>query len=266
VAYWRASEEQYVDPQGRPWTAPPGAALALTRDGQPLALVVRPGRASAPGEHSPPGELLDHLGPAARLAIDNERLGAEALAELADLRASRMRIVDAADGARMRLERDLHDGAQQRLLALSHELRLAYSEARPTSAPVLADLADQVAATIEDVRDLAHGIFPAELEESGLEAALELLADDAPVPVQIDVDGEPPAPVARAVYVLVRSAVEAAHEGPVRVTVRRAGATVHVEVDGTVPPDLEYCADRVGALGGTLTAAPRRLTAEVPCG
>jgi signal transduction histidine kinase len=262
VGYWRTATGSYVDPAGRPWEegTPAGRqTVALTRGGQPLAIVVRPGRGR------PPGELREHLGPAARLAIDNERLRAETLAELADLRASRVRIVESADGTRRRLERDLHDGAQQRLLALAFEVTLARTELPEDLAGALDELADELTTTIDDVRELAHGIYPAELEEAGLGAALEMLADVSPVPLQVTVVGEPPAPQARLAYLLVQSAVEGAHDGPVAVTVLCTDGAMRLDVEGAVLADPKHCVDRVGALGGTLTTGPRRLRAEIPC-
>jgi signal transduction histidine kinase len=262
VGYWRRTAGHYVDADGGPWTAiaAPGAeAVSITFEGRPLAMVVSTrGRAGA-------GELRERLGAAARLAVDNERLRAEALAELADLRASRVRIVQSADAARRRLERDLHDGAQQRLLALVYELRLARAEAAEPDGGPLHALEDEAAEVVGELRELAHGIFPAVLEDGGLEPALEGLADRAGAPVTIAVTGEPPAPVARVVYLLAQSAIDAAEGTPVRVSVVCRAGTMLLEVEGAVPADLTHCADRVGALGGNLTTGSRRLTAEVPC-
>ena len=121
-------------------------------------------------------ELEREIGAAARLAVDNERLRAEVLAQLEDLRASRARIVEAGDSARRRIERDLHDGAQQRLLTLSYELRLARADAEADGdealAPLLAVDGEEVQAALAELRDLAHGIYPAILTEAGLGPAL----------------------------------------------------------------------------------------------
>ena len=116
--------------------------------------------------------LEREIGAAARLAVDNERLRAGALSQLEDLRASRARIVDAGDAARRRLERDLHDGAQQRLLTLSFELRLARAAAEAAGdeelAGLLASSGAEVQAALDELRELAHGIYPAILTEAGL--------------------------------------------------------------------------------------------------
>ena len=125
----------------------------------------------------------DEIGAAARLAVDNERLRAEVLARVADLRASRARIVATADGTRQRLERDLHDGAQQQLLAASFELRQACSSAAASGdaelAARLTDASEQAQQALTELRDLAHGIYPAILTEAGLEPAVRSLAERA---------------------------------------------------------------------------------------
>ena len=128
VAYWLPATGRYVDASGRPTEPPksePGRAVTpIVRAGEPVALVgndssVLDGR-----------ELVEQIGSTARLAVDSERLRAEILGQLADLSASRARIVETSDRERRRLERNLHDGAQQRLLAVSYELRLALEDAR----------------------------------------------------------------------------------------------------------------------------------------
>ena len=122
MAYWLPGSRRYVDHSGRPVDPHASGARSVTpivRNGEPVALVIHDQALSAALD------LEREIGTAARLAVDNERLRAEVLAQLEDLRASRARIVEAGDAARRRIERDLHDGAQQRLLALSYELRLA---------------------------------------------------------------------------------------------------------------------------------------------
>lgn len=129
-------------------------------------------------------ELADQIGAAARLAIDNERLRAEVLAQLERVRASRGRIVAAGDAARRRLERDLHDRAQQRLLAARYELRLARASTgddTQRAAEIERAIAEAKAALAE-LRDLAHGIFPAVLDDAGLGPALWALSAGAPSP------------------------------------------------------------------------------------
>ena len=157
--------------------------------------------------------LEREIGSAARLAVENERLQAEVLAQLEDLRASRARIVETGDAERRRLERDLHDGAQQRLLALSYDLRLARAAAEAEGdrehATLLASAGDEAQAALGELRELAHGIYPAILAEAGLAPALATLADEAPLPVEL---GEVPperygAPVETAAYLTVAEAI-----------------------------------------------------------
>src|SRR5438445_10459604 len=135
-------------------------------------------------------ELTSHIGPAVRLGLENERLQAEALHQLEELRASQARIVETGDDERRRLERDLHDGAQQRLLALSYDLRLARAAAEADGdaaiASLLAGATDETLRALVELRELAHGIYPAILTEAGLSAALATPADTAALPVQIE--------------------------------------------------------------------------------
>ncbi len=194
------------------------------------------------------------------------------LAQLEDLRSSRARIVEAADSARRRIERDLHDGAQQRLLTLSYELRLARAEADGDDAltTVLAATSEEVQAALSELRDLAHGIHPAILTEAGLGPALESLADAAPLPVEVS--ATPPArlpeAVERAAYLFVAGAVDAAARAGadhVAVTVRRDREHVLVtagRVGAALPVHL---ADRIGALGGRVSVEHGTLRAEIPC-
>ncbi len=196
--------QAYVDAEGRPVHEPAAGARATTpivRNGEPVAVVIHD--RALPGAQ----ELEREIGAAARLAVDNERLRAETLAQLEDLRSSRARIVEAGDSARRRIERDLHDGAQQRLLTLSYELRLARAAAEAAGdirlAAELAASSEEVQAALEELRELAHGIYPVILTEAGLGPALETLADGAPLPVEVGkLPGERfPAAVERAAYV-----------------------------------------------------------------
>ena len=268
VAYWLPNEQRYVDPDGRqvdPPAADAGrATTSIVRSGRPVAVVSHDAALPVPPE----------LGSAARLALENERLQAEVRAQLEALRRSRMRITERGDAERRRLERDLHDGAQQRLLALSFDLRLARAAADQDRderiAAALADAVDEAQAALEELRELAHGIYPAILGEAGLTAALESLADDAPVPVELSLSGERyDAPVEAALYVAVREAVDdAARRGATWTRVALDGrATLTVEDDGTArSAPLVHVADRVGALGGETWFSENTLRAEIPCG
>jgi signal transduction histidine kinase len=273
IAYWLPDSEHYVDANGRPVAEPvagPGRAVtALVRDGRRIAIVSH--TAALP-------DLERELGAAVRLALENERLQAEALAQLDQLRASRIRIVETGDTERRRLERNLHDGAQQRLLALSYDLRLARAQAEadgdPQTGSLLTLATDQAQAALGELRELAHGIYPAILAEADLAPALASLADTAALPVEIrdPVEGRYTAAVETAAYLLVAEALQdAAGRGA-------SHATVSVHEDGdrlvvTVEDDgsdrtsaMVQLTDRVGALDGRLTVEPTRLRAELPCG
>ena len=271
VAYWIPGPQQYVDAGGRAVEVPAAserAATPIVRDGEPVALVIHDRALSGVRE------LEREIGAAARLAVDNERLRAEVLAQLEDLRSSRARIVDAGDSARRRIERDLHDGAQQRLLALSYELRLARAGAEADGdaalTSVLATSCEDVQTALVELRDLAHGIHPAILTEAGLGPALESLADDASLPVEL---GAAPAErlpeaVERAAYLFVAEAVDAAARAGadhVSVSLRREEENLLVDVGPVQAAVPVHLADRIGALGGRVGVAHGRLRAEIPC-
>jgi len=273
IAYWLPDARRHVDASGRPVAEPvagPGRAVtALVRDGHPVAVVSH--TAALP-------DLEPELGAAVRLALENERLQAEALAQLDQLRASRVRIVETGDSERRRLERDLHDGAQQRLLALSYDLRLARAQAQadgdPQTGSLLTEATDQAQATLEELRELAHGICPAILAEAGLAAALATLADAAPLPVQIqdEAAGRHPAVVETVAYLLVAEALDDAagrdaSHATVSVVQDGGRLVVTVQDDGTDrTSSMVQLTDRVGALEGRLAVEPTRLRAELPCG
>lgn len=273
LAYRLPQSEGYVDAQGRPMAEPvatPGRAVtALARGGSQVALVSHKAILS---------ELAREIGPAVRLGLENERLGAAVLSRIEDLRASRGRIVAAGDAERRRIERDLHDGVQQRLLALSYELRLARGQAIAGGDGVTAELlsraVDETQQTLGELRELAHGIYPAILADAGLGPALETLADESAVPVEILADlgsARFSTPIEIAAYVVV---TEAIHDSIGRGA--RYAAVSTVSTDGqlvvTVTDDgadrgssMVHLADRVGAVGGNLTLEPTSLRAELPC-
>ncbi len=180
-----------VDGDGRPVVPPPQDRIPERRTEIRGADGVIAVAFHAPLER---GLQAPDLGNAVLLAIDNERLLASVRHEMLELRASRARIVDAGDAARRRLERDLHDGAQQRMLGVLHELASARSAAAGAGIPdVTARLDGAIAdtvATLEALRRLARGIHPAVLTEAGLSAALEALADRAPLPIVARGPGE----------------------------------------------------------------------------
>jgi len=266
VAYPRPGEATYVDAEGGPITVGDRRmTTAIVRNGEPVAIVIHDAALSGARE------LEREIGAAARLAVDNERLGAGVLAQLEDVRASRARIVETADTARKRIERDLHDGAQQRLLTVSFELRLARAAAEAGGqtelATMLAAAGDEVQTALEELRDLAHGIYPTILTEAGLGPALETLADDAPLPVEIaEVPDERfPEAVERAAYIAVSDVIEAADADYVSLTARRDGDLLAVDVGPLGAPPPEALTDRIGALGGHVEIVDDRLRAEIPC-
>jgi signal transduction histidine kinase len=265
IAYWLSASQRYADARGRPLPDPGPDATTIVRDRRRIAAVTH--SAALP-------ELERELGAAVRLALENERLQAELLAQLEDLRASRTRIVETADAERRRLEHDLHDGAQQRLLALSYEIRLARAATDGVAADLLADAAGEAQAALDELRDLAHGIYPASLADAGLSIALQGLAETARLPVelgQLPRDRYPPA-VETAAYVAAAEAIEDAARrratfAELRVQRENGLLVVEVDDDGVAHDSpLTGLADRVGALGGRIELGRTTLRAELPLG
>jgi signal transduction histidine kinase len=231
-------------------------------------------------------ELVGAVAAAAAIAIENERLHAEAQARLAELKASRERIVAAGDAERRRLERNLHDGAQQRLVGIALQLRLLQRRLRddPSAEQLVATASDELAESLEELRELARGIHPAVLEH-GLGAALEGLAARASVPTTVACEpvGRLPGQVELAAYFVASEALAnvAKYAGASEATLRvwRVGDVARIEIadDGVGGADdargsgLRGLADRVEALDGRLrvTSPPglgTTVTAELPCG
>jgi signal transduction histidine kinase len=273
IAYWLPESQLYVDADGRPVAEP------TVRPGRTLTTLVRESRKIALVSHTAAVPDLERaIGAAVRLALENERLQAEMLAHLDQLRASRVRIVETGDAERRQLERDLHDGAQQRLLALSYDLRLAHAQARadedaPTGS-LLTEATGEAQAALSELRALAHGIYPVILAEAGLAPAVATLAETAALPVEIlNLVEERYAPaVETAAYLLMAEGIDdAAHRDASHVTVdivqNGERLMVTVEDDGiNRTSQLVQLADRVGALDGRLMVEPTRLRAELPCG
>jgi signal transduction histidine kinase len=269
VAYRLRGPDRYVDRSGlpvHPRTEPGRASTSVERLGAQLAVV------SHERDTLDDRAVRQRVGSAALLAIDNERLGAELLAHLADLRASQRRIVAAADEARRRIERDLHDGAQQRLLAAFYELRLARSDPARTDDEVAAldALIDAAQRSLAELRDLAHGIFPAILDEAGLEAALWSLADQSTTAVQIGAlpDRRLPAATEQTAYLAVTEtlAMVPADAGALTVAATLQADTLILRLDGPQTAPSQYLHDRVGAVEGTVSYVSGTLQVELPCG
>jgi len=261
-----------VDVAGAPVDlGPEQQQTRLVGDGRLLAVVGhRPGLLAG-------DDLVDEVTATARLALENERLQARVQVRLAELRRSRSRIVAAGDAERRRLERDLHDGAQQRIVGLALSLRLASSRLVPTIDPAaaaeLAAAEADVREATKELRTLAHGIFPAVLADGGLDAALTAIAEEARVPVRVEgrSSGRYSPAVEGAAYAVVAEAVGAADSG-VTVRVARAEPALVVEVelagvDGEL--DRTELEDRVAAADGQLIFGGRNGGVEIrvvfPC-
>jgi signal transduction histidine kinase len=264
LAYWLPDSGRYVDARGHTVALPePDAGRAVTqiaRDGAPVAAIV----------HDPAlledRELVRTAGAAAALALENERLAAEVRARYDDLRAASARLVAAGDAARRRIERDLHDGAQQRLVSLSVTLNLARRQAEPGSktAALLDSAVTELTAGLSELRELARGIHPVVLTERGLDPALAGLAARAPLPVTISAPLEgrlPPAVEAAAYFVVMEALTNVAKYASAtgaEVTIQQIDGRVVIDVsdDGVGGADpaagtgLAGMADRVAALGG----------------
>jgi signal transduction histidine kinase len=265
----RLPDGRLVDAAGRR-RAPP-----LDRELTPL---VSGGRTLAVLAHRPgliaDSAVTEAVVSGARLALDNQRLQAELRAQLEDLRGSRARIVEAADRERRRLERDLHDGAQQRLVALSLAIGLAMAE-RGDHDPRLQRCQDEVNALLADLRTLAHGIYPVALAEEGLEAAIEALAEGSAVPLRLEASiprERLDPPVEAAAYLVVREMARDERRGWASVGLQEEAGRLMLEVagEGGAPADLRHLEDRVGAVGGELfcdspAAGVTRLRVELPC-
>lgn len=262
VAYWLPDREKYVDEQGRDVTLPaPGSGRAWTaveRDGRRLAAIVHDASLDTSQE------LVEAAAASSSLALDNERLRADLQARLEELRLSRARIMEAGDAARRRIERNLHDGAQQQLVALALDLRMLKTRLKD---PAIDELSVRLASALAELRELARGIHPAILTDRGLAPAINSLAERATVPVDVKVElpeERLPAPVEAAAYFLVAEALtnvaryaEATHAW-VEVGLEPEALVVLVADDGVGGVDLSVGAglrgldDRVATVGGTL--------------
>ena len=263
VAY-RLGDGRYVDAAGRPVEPPHRADRAVTavsvRGEEIAALVHDPALLDEPA-------LVESVRATAALVLENERLAAEVRSQLAEVRASRGRIVAAADAERRRIERNLHDGAQQRLVTLSVALGLEASRADRAAADVLSRAQDEVEQAVGELRELARGIHPTLLRDEGLTAAVEALARRAPLPVTVQSSARDrlPDPVELAAYFVVSEAltnvVKHASARQASVLLEREPATLRVTVtdDGVggarITPEsgLAGLRDRLEALDATLS-------------
>ena len=280
LALWLPERGVWADEDGRERRLAHDGNRAVTFVGDRLAAIVHdPVLLDQPA-------LFEAAGSAAGLALENERLQAELRAQLADLRESRARIVQAGDEERRRLERDLHDGAQQRLLGVGMALQLLQSRVagNPEAAALLDEADEEVRSALRELRELARGIHPAVLTDQGLDAAVRTLAERAPVPVDVTTTAARlPAHVETAAYFVVAEALAnvakyaCASRAWVTIDQRNGSAFVEVSDDGCGGARLDDdgsglrgLADRVAALNGRLDVESppgggTRLHAEIPC-
>ena len=285
LVFWLEDKSRWVDAHGH--------AFALPADDDPArdwtAVELEGRRVGAivyDRTLSDDPELLGSVAAAAGLAMENERLQAQLRARVEELRASRARIVEAGTQERRRLERNLHDGAQQRLVAMSLTLRLAQSkvEKDPEKAvEMLAAAQEELTLAQAELRELARGIHPAILSDRGLGAALEALAGRAPIAVDLAElpSDRLPEPIEAAAYFVIAEALtnvaKYAHASQATVRVERTNGRAVVEVAddgiGGADPDrgsgLRGLADRVSALDGRMlldspAGSGTTLRAEIP--
>jgi signal transduction histidine kinase len=285
LAFWYPAEARYVRADGRqlelPGEGDTRRSTFVEHDGQPVAVLLH----DAALEHN--AELVQSVCAAAGLALENERLHAELRARLVELQASRARLVEATDAERRRIERNLHDGTQQRLVSIAMSLGLLESKLprdQGEAAPIVREAQTELALTLEELRELTQGIHPTLLVERGLRVALEALCRRAGLPahLKIELGTRLSDQVETGAYYFASEALTNAakhsHGSEVRVDVSCDGRTLAVEVadDGiggaSVGPGsgLRGLADRVEALGGRFTVSSppgqgTRLRAEIPC-
>jgi signal transduction histidine kinase len=286
VVFWLPDRRAFVDATGRRVELPTDerrrAVTRLDHEGEPMAALIHD-----PTLREEP-ELVEAAAAAARLALENARLQAELQAQLIAVRDSRARIVTATDAERRRIERDLHDGAQQRLLALALALRSAerrhHGHLDPELENVLGTAVSELQEAVEELRELTHGLHPTLLAEQGLDAALASVAARMPLPVTVDVRlAERPEPAVEAAAYFVAcealaNVVKHASASTASVVVARDDGLVSVEVsdDGVGGADahgsgLRGLADRIDTLGGRLAVegspgGGTRVCAEIPSG
>jgi signal transduction histidine kinase len=266
VAY-PLTDGRYADANGQLLSIPPidGRTLTpLVRDDRTVALLLsKPGMLGSP-------ELVNEVSSAASLVLDHERLLAEVETRTADLTASRVRIVEAGDAERRRLERNLHDGAQQRLIVLLLTVRRARSQLGDlddASNRRLDEIEHELTCALEELRRVAHGIYPAILADEGLAAALDFLASESNLLVETAPEGRFPPSVEHAAYWVV---AEFVRHGRATVSATRRTDGLWIEVSGRLPSGgLIELEDHLVAAGASIRAEGGpggvRLRANIPC-
>jgi signal transduction histidine kinase len=280
LGFWLEEAGTYVDADGRRLELPePGSRRAVTpieREGRPLAVLVHD-----PALQEDPG-LVDAIAAGAGLAASNARLQAEVRARVAEVQASRRRLVEAGDAERRRLEQRLREGAERRLVSLEQALEPSRRQARPETAARIEGARARLEHTLVELHELAAGLHPRELTDHGLAEAVASLARRSPVPVDLEIPVERyPVEIEAAAYFVCSEALaniaKYACAARVAAEVTAGDAVLRVEVtddgvggaDPTRGTGLRGLADRIEALGGTLTVESppgegTRLVAEIP--
>jgi signal transduction histidine kinase len=277
VAFAVPDEQRWVDANGRPAPANPSAArhVVLFDEDGPVVRIPVARRAYATG-------MLGDVSAATMLALRNEQLTAIVRARAEDVRASQRRVIAAADAERQRIERDLHDGAQQRLVSVAIQLRVALGTTAPPAAGELTAIEALVRDALADLRRVSHGIHPRALTDEGLPAALDDLATSKNEQISWDVRlieeearvGAEAAMAAYSAIVATLAALSAGAEAHVCVTQQGGFLVVRVAAADPIVRNIRAtlvdAADRVGAAGGQLTVADNHdghvVKAVIPCG
>jgi signal transduction histidine kinase len=282
IAYWLPERSVFINEHGHPVTLPEAEAgrawTLVEHEGKRVAAIIH----DAELEAQP--ELVHAAATGAVMALENEQLKADLRARVEELRASRKRIVEETVEARRRLERDLHDGAQQQLVALSLDLQVLRNHVDDAGAKMLVESAvAKLSDALSELRELARGIHPAALSQGGLRPALEGLAERAPLSVELRVELEErlPTTIEAAAYFVAAEALtnvaKYARATGARICARRVDTRLELEIsdDGVGGADpsrgsgLRGVGDRLGALDGTLAIESplghgTRLLATIP--
>jgi signal transduction histidine kinase len=275
IAYWVGEREEWVSEVGLP-IVPAADGVTVQRRGETICVVSFDAAAlDRPTVEAAAAEV--------RAELENARLRAAITLQLVEVRESRARIVEAQLTERHRIERDLHDGAQQRLLGLAMQLRAVEMSGDPERIRASLSVAiDESQSAVRELRELANGLRPAVLTDGGLAAALDDLAARSPVPVRLETIGERFAPaIEETAWFIACEAVANAvkHAAPCSVAIRtcrnNGRLRLEIEDDGIGGADpagsgLRGLADRAEATGGNLTVQPRAgrgtiVVAELPC-
>jgi signal transduction histidine kinase len=261
VDYRLEREDGWANADGGPAPTPGDRSVVVLRfGGAAVARVVHDARGAVVDG------LVDRLDLATWVGLENARLGVILAARVEELSASRARIVARADAERLAIERDVHDGAQQQVLALGFGLRVALADAPPDERAVLEASLEEARLALDDLRELSHGLYPPILASGGLAPAVGALARRSDVPIALGpiVTSRLDPTLERVIYALVDAAAEAGGEG-LAVAVEAGSSQVRVVIAGVAAVALGVLPDRVAAVGGTLEVAAGRMEAVIPC-